>query len=94
MVSTTATSREWSCLVCSWSSSRVPNTVVILFHRCRPDGVRRQLVPLPGILSGDPGIAHDDARRDWFTALFPVPPPPVAVHEPRPATPRATEATG
>ena len=87
MVSTTATPREWSCLSCSWTSQRVPDHVVVLFHRCRPDGVRRRLVPLPGILSGDPGIALHDERREWFKALFPVPPAPVVVREPRPTTP-------
>ena len=85
-------SREWSCLSCSWSSSRVPDTVVILFHRCRPDGVRRRLVELPTILDGDLETRRFDDRRSWFTSTFPKPPPPIANREPRPATPTTTRA--
>ena len=74
---TSSPHRRWSCLSCSWTSSRVPNTVVVLFHRCRPDGIRRRLVSLPTILTDDPGIALEDSRREWFASLYPVPPPPV-----------------
>lgn len=84
----TVTPRSWSCLSCAWTSSNVPDHVTQVWHRCRPDNIRRRLVPLPGILSGDPGIALHDSRRDWFLSSYPVPPPPVAAREPRPTTPR------
>ena len=83
-----STPRRWSCLHCSWVSSRVPDTVVVLWHKCRPDGVRRQVVALPTITTYDPSVILEDARRDWFTSLYPVPPSPVGVREPRPTTPR------
>ena len=87
--------RRWSCLSCSWPSSRVPDHIKIVFHRCRSDNTRRRLVELPTILIDDPRIALEDSRRDWFESRYPVPPPPVAVREPRPATvPRPKEATG
>ena len=79
--------RRWSCLKCRWTSTRVPDHVSMVWHKCRPDGVRRRLVSLPTILTDDPRIALEDARRSWFKSLFPVPPAPQAVRERRPTTP-------
>ena len=67
--------RRWSCKSCKWTSSRIPDHVAMVWHKCRPDGIRRRLVSLPTILTDDPRIALEDDRRDWFKSRYPVPPP-------------------
>jgi len=47
-----------------------------MFHRCRADGIRRRIVPLEETVDDDAQVRRFDARRDWFTANYPVPPPP------------------
>jgi len=48
----------------------------MVWHKCRPDGIRRRLVELPTILDGDLETRRFDDRRSWFTSTFPKPPPP------------------
>ena len=89
----TPSRRRWSCLSCAWSSTRIPAHVVVVFHKCKSDGIRRKLVELPSLVDDDLETRRFDDRTRWFESRYPVPPPPVAARDPRPAAPpRPTES--
>ena len=82
----------WSCLACSWTSTRLPGHVVVLFHKCRPDGVRRRLVELTPLDDDSPQDRRRAETRSWYLSQYPRPPDPAGNREPRPATrPRPEE---
>ncbi|MCH8983678.1 MAG: hypothetical protein IH943_06185 [Acidobacteria bacterium] len=62
--------RTWACKGCAWSGTSPPH-VVIFFHRCRPDGVRRQLVELPDEEGHAERMQKD--RLDWYLKTYPGP---------------------
>ena len=64
-----ASTRRWSCLSCNWTSSRVPAHITQMWHRCRPDGVRRRIVQLPP-LEADPYEIGHDRRSQWAIDVF------------------------
>ena len=76
MTPTTDPPTVWSCLACTWTLTRIPAHVVVLFHRCKSDGIRRRIVRLPSLTDDDIETRRFDDRRSWFENRYPVPPPP------------------